>query len=74
MMLQPVNQFASAAAQDLLRTPGTGVTQSEDAAAELLKKKKNASAQTGDNAVISGLPELFGGAFKSLMNKSGNQS
>ena len=73
MAQQSITDFISAAAQDLLKRPvadGTGV---EDAAAELEKKKKNAAAQTGDNAVLAGLPGSFNGAFTSLMNKAGSQ-
>ena len=67
-----VNQFASAAAQDLLRAPMNGVDQEGDAAA-LLKKKKNIVAQTGDNSVTQGLPAMFNGAITSLLSKNGNQ-
>jgi hypothetical protein len=69
--LPPVNDFVSAAAQDLLRSSPTNSTAEDEAAAE--QKKKKAAQQTGDNAVIQGLPSTFNGAYSSLFSKSGNQ-
>ena len=67
----PLNQFASAAAQDLMRTPGSTVKDAVDPTAELLKKKK-VKGEPDPNAVIQSLPTFFG-AVSSLMNKNGNQ-
>lgn len=67
------NEFIAAAAQDLLKKPASGAEQ-QDTEADIEKKKKNALAQTGDNAVLQGASNpLYNSAAGTLLNKAGNQ-
>jgi len=67
------NDFITAAAQDLLKRPASGANP-QDTEADIEKKKKNAAAQTGDNAVLQGgAGTIFSAASNSLLNKTGNQ-
>lgn len=73
MVQASFNEFITAAAQDLLKRPASGADQ-QDTDAQIEKKKKNAQAQTGDNAVLQGgAGTIFSAAYGSLMNKTGNQ-
>jgi hypothetical protein len=67
------NEFVMAAPQDLLKRPASGAEQ-QDTEADIEKKKKNALAQTGDNAVLQGAGgTLYNSAAGTLLNKTGNQ-